>query len=103
MRRSPGRRGIGPSLALAAAATAIGFLSFVPTPYVGVRELGWIAGVGMVIAIALNFTLLPALLKLLRPPAEPEPIGLGAPRRPMPAGSRRRRWVIAGAAALAVA
>ena len=35
-------RTIGPSLALAAGATAIGFLSFVPTPYVGVRELGWI-------------------------------------------------------------
>ena len=31
-------RTIGPSLALAAASTAIGFLSFVPTDYVGVRE-----------------------------------------------------------------
>ena len=66
---------IGPSLVLAAGATAIGFFSFVPTDYVGVRELGWIAGAGMVIAIALNFTLLPALLTLLRPPAEPEPVG----------------------------
>ena len=37
-------RTIGPSLALAAASTAFGFLSFVPTKYVGVRELGWIAG-----------------------------------------------------------
>jgi uncharacterized protein len=66
---------IGPSLVLAAGATAIGFFSFVPTDYVGVRELGWIAGAGMLIAIILNFTLLPALLTLLRPRAEPEPIG----------------------------
>lgn len=66
---------IGPSLLLAAGATAIGFFSFVPTDYVGVRELGWIAGAGMVIAILLNFTLLPALLTLLRPKAEPEPVG----------------------------
>ena len=64
---SAAARTIGPSLALAAASTAIGFLSFVPTEYVGVRELGWIAGAGMVIAIALNFLLLPALLTLLRP------------------------------------
>jgi len=68
---------IGPSLMLAAGATAIGFFSFVPTPYVGVRELGWIAGAGMVIAILLNFTLLPALLTLLRPRAEIEPVGFG--------------------------
>ncbi|HEY1797973.1 MAG TPA: MMPL family transporter [Stellaceae bacterium] len=68
---------IGPSLVLAAGATAIGFFSFVPTDYIGVRELGWIAGAGMVIAIALNFTLLPALLTLLKPKAEPEPIGFG--------------------------
>ena len=94
-------RTIGPSLALATAATAIGFLSFVPTPYVGVRELGWIAGVGMVIAIALNFTLLPALLTLLRPKPEAEAVGFS---RAAPADRflhQRRGWVIAGAAILA--
>jgi hopanoid biosynthesis associated RND transporter like protein HpnN len=94
-------RTIGPSLALAAAATAIGFLSFVPTPYVGVRELGWIAGIGMVIAIALNFTLLPALLTLLRPKPEAEAVGFA---RAAPADRflrQRRRWVIAGAIILA--
>jgi len=93
---------IGPSLALAAAATAIGFLSFVPTPYVGVRELGWIAGAGMVIAILLNFLLLPALLALLRPRAEPEAIGF-ARAAPLDRWLMRRRpWVIAGAVVLAV-
>jgi len=66
---------MGPSILLAGAATAIGFLAFVPTSYVGVRELGWIAGFGMVVAVVLNLVLLPALLTLLRPPAEPEPVG----------------------------
>ena len=93
-------RTIGPSLALAAAATAIGFLSFVPTPYVGVRELGWIAGTGMVIAIALNFTLLPALLTLLRPKPEAEAVGF---TRAAPADRllrQQRRCIIAGATIL---
>ena len=93
---------IGPALILAAGATAIGFLSFVPTRYIGIRALGWIAGFGMLIAIVLNFLLLPALLTLLRPRGEPEPIGF---RRAAPLDRwllERRRWVI-GAAALLMA
>ena len=92
---------MGPSILLAGAATAIGFLAFVPTSYIGVRELGWIAGFGMIVAVVLNLVLLPALLTLLRPPAEPEPVGFrwGSPidRFLM----RRRRWVMAGAGVLA--
>jgi hopanoid biosynthesis associated RND transporter like protein HpnN len=93
---------IGPSLVLAAGATAIGFLSFVPTRYTGIQALGWIAGGGMIIAIALNFLLLPALLTLLRPRGEPEPIGF---RRVAPLDHwliERRRWVIATATLLAI-
>ena len=58
---------LGGSLALAAAAVTLGFLAFLPTNYVGVSELGIIAGVGMVFALLLALTLLPALLVLLRP------------------------------------
>jgi hopanoid biosynthesis associated RND transporter like protein HpnN len=94
-------RTIGPSLALAAASTAIGFLSFVPTAYVGVRELGWIAGAGMGIAIALNFLLLPALLTLLRSRPEPEAVGFAWAAPIDRLLSVRRRWVIAVAALLA--
>lgn len=54
-------------LSLAAVATAVGFLSFVPTDYTGVSQLGLIAGGGMVIALIVDFTLLPALLALLPP------------------------------------
>ena len=66
---------IGAQLTLAAAAVAAGFLAFVPTEYRGVAELGQIAGVGMLIAFATSITLLPALLAVLKPPGEPEPVG----------------------------
>lgn len=93
---------IGPSLVLAAGATAIGFYSFVPTDYVGVRELGWIAGTGMIIAIVMNFLLLPALLTLLRPRAEPEPVGFrwAAPIDRALLRHRRLVWGLALAAAI---
>jgi hypothetical protein len=68
-------RNIGIPLALAAAATAAGFLSFLPTNYVGVAELGLISGIGMIIAFVLSVTMLPALLMLVNPPGEPEQIG----------------------------
>jgi len=66
---------IGRPLALAAAATAAGFYSFLPTDYRGVSELGLIAGTGMFIAFIAAITILPALLTLLRPPPEQEPVG----------------------------
>ncbi len=69
-----GRRA-GAPLTLAALATAAGFLSFLPTVYKGVSELGLIAGVGMLIAFATSITLLPALLSVLKPPREPSPLG----------------------------
>jgi uncharacterized protein len=65
----------GAPLTLAALATAAGFLSFLPTVYKGVSELGLIAGVGMLIAFATSITLLPALLSLLKPPSEPLQLG----------------------------
>jgi len=69
---------IGAPLTLAAAAVAAGFLSFVPTHYRGVAELGQIAGAGMLIAFATSITLIPALLAVLKPPGEPEPVGYKA-------------------------
>jgi uncharacterized protein len=73
-----GARYVGPPLTLAALAAAAGFLSFVPTDYRGVAELGLIAGVGMLVAYVASMTLLPALLSLLKPPPEPQPLGYGA-------------------------
>jgi hopanoid biosynthesis associated RND transporter like protein HpnN len=68
----------GAPLTLAAAATAAGFLSFLPTDYRGLSELGLIAGLGMVIAFLTSITLLPALLQIFNPPGEPEPLGYAA-------------------------
>ena len=68
-------KSVGAPLTLAAGATAAGFLSFLPTDYRGVSELGLIAGFGMLIAFATSVTILPALIRLLNPPGEPEDLG----------------------------
>ena len=47
-----------------------------PTAYLGLSELGEIAGIGMVIAFFASITLLPALLTVLNPGGEPNPLGL---------------------------
>ena len=57
----------GPALVLCAISSAVAFFSFTPTEYRGVAELGLIAGMGMFVALALSLTLLPALLKIIRP------------------------------------
>jgi hopanoid biosynthesis associated RND transporter like protein HpnN len=62
-------------LTLAAAATALGFFSFVPTSYIGLSELGLIAGCGMLIAFLCSITLVPAMLAVLDPPGEPARVG----------------------------
>jgi uncharacterized protein len=65
----------GIPLTLAATAVAAGFLSFLPTVYRGVSELGEIAGAGMLIAYLTSITVLPALLYVLHPPGEQEGLG----------------------------
>jgi uncharacterized protein len=71
---SAARRSAVP-LSLAAMATAAGFLCFLPTDYQGISELGKIAGVGMLVAFLTSISTLPALLKLLNPPGEGDPVG----------------------------
>jgi uncharacterized protein len=66
---------VGAPLTLAAAATAAGFLSFLPTDYKGLSELGLLAGLGMIVAFLTSITLIPALLTVMRPPGEPEEMG----------------------------
>lgn len=56
---------VGPSLALCAITTSVGFFAFVPTAYAGVSELGIIAGGSMFIALFISLTVLPAMLKIL--------------------------------------
>lgn len=90
------------SLGLCAVTSAVGFLSFWPTEYRGLAELGQIAAAGMVLALVASLTVLPALMSLLKTPG-------GAHAR-MPGGAaigawinRRFRWITAAALVLAVA
>jgi hopanoid biosynthesis associated RND transporter like protein HpnN len=94
--------GVGNALTLAAAATAAGFYSFLPTSYSGVAELGLISGTGMLVTFALSITLLPALLKLARPPGEPETIGYTM-LAPLDVFLRERRHAVMGVALLLAA
>lgn len=57
----------GGALALCAVSAALGFFAFLPTAYVGLAELGLIAGAGMFIALFANLTLLPALIAFFPP------------------------------------
>lgn len=93
---------IAKPLLLAAAATAAGFYAFLPTEYIGVSELGLIAGTGMIIAFITTVTLLPALLTLLQPPPEPNAIGFHG-LAPVDRLMARHRAPILALAALAVA
>jgi hopanoid biosynthesis associated RND transporter like protein HpnN len=74
-----------------------------PTAYRGVSELGIIAGTGMVIAVVLNLTLLPALLTLLRPGPEGHAVGISALAGLDDFLLRRRKTVLWATAALAAA
>lgn len=93
---------IGGPLALAAAATAAGFLAFLPTAYQGVSELGAIAGVGMIVAFIMSLTVLPALLALLDPPGEKEPLGFSSLAPADRFVARNRRWIVAVTLGLAI-
>ena len=94
---------IGAPLTLAAAAVAAGFMSFLPTHYRGVSELGLIAGAGMLIAFVTSITLLPALLTVLKPPGEPEEVGYRALAPVDRFLERHRVPVIAGTGLVALA
>lgn len=53
---------VGAGLALACVTTALGFLAFVPTAFEGIAQLGLIAGVGVIIALLVSLTFIPAAI-----------------------------------------
>jgi len=55
----------GPALALCTATTALAFLSFTPTAFAGMAQLGVIAAAGTVIAFIASLTLVPAILSFM--------------------------------------
>ncbi|MDE2488560.1 MAG: MMPL family transporter [Alphaproteobacteria bacterium] len=92
--------GAGRGLTLAAAATGLGFLAFLPTRYKGVSELGLIAGVGMGVAFVLALTFLPALITWIGARSAAEEVGLPALRNADGPLQARRRAIVAAAAIL---
>lgn len=93
----------GVQILIASLATSAGFLAFVPTDFVGVAELGLIAGVGMLIAFLCTLGLLPAAIALFQPPGEMREVGFAFAAGLDPL-VRRHRWPILGAfAVLAIA
>ena len=55
---------LGPAIMLCGVTSAIGFLAFVPTEYIGLGEMGIISGGGMIIAVVLSLTVIPAFFAL---------------------------------------
>ncbi|MBT3989055.1 MAG: MMPL family transporter [Rhodospirillaceae bacterium] len=92
-------RNVGGALSLSAVAAAIGFFSFLPTDYVGLAELGLIAGGGMFIALFANLTLLPTLISLMPPPTKTE----SKPGLSSFDFSRHHRLILGGTVILTVA
>ncbi|WP_157220331.1 hopanoid transporter HpnN [Flavisphingomonas formosensis] len=69
---------LGAPLLLAAGAICLGFVAFLPTAYVGIAELGVIAGFGMVVALLFSVTLLPALVTAMPPGAPQREVGFSS-------------------------
>ncbi len=91
-------RSVGASLVICAGTTSLAFFAFVPTDFLGVAELGLIAGAGMLISLVMNLTLLPALLAF-GGTAPGRRFGEGPPR--VRAGARRAVVLVAVGAAVA--
>ncbi|HXV74466.1 MAG TPA: MMPL family transporter, partial [Sphingomonadales bacterium] len=71
---------VGTPLALCAPTTALAFFAFIPTSYVGLAQLGLIAGMGMFISFLTSLTTLPAILSLMplkKKPKERHPHAAG--------------------------
>lgn len=55
-------RDVGGGLVLACVTTALGFLAFVPTDFQGIAQLGLIAGAGVIVALIVSLTFIPAAI-----------------------------------------
>ena len=92
---------VGRGLILAGAALSLGFLAFLPTRYTAVSQLGAIAGFGLVVALVLALSFLPALLTLMR--AGRAAAEAGFPRlRQADAWLQSRRTLVLGVAIVAL-
>ena len=99
-------KGGGGALTLCAISAAMAFYAFIPTDYVGLAELGLIAGTGMFVALFANLTVLPALIALwplaaVNREARPH-LSIGG-FEPSTWIGRKPRWICFGALILSIA
>ncbi|MCR9218693.1 MAG: MMPL family transporter [Alphaproteobacteria bacterium] len=85
------------ALALCGVTSAVGFLAFTPTEFRGLAELGLISAGGMLFALLASFTVLPALLAVMKAEDLPEEAG-----RVLPFGGEAARWLTRRAGAVRV-
>ena len=57
-----GLNSISNTILIASIPTMVGFLSFIPTNYIGLSELGIISFIGLIVGLFSNLILLPSLL-----------------------------------------
>ena len=93
---------VGKAILLCTVTTAIGFMGFVPTDYKGLGDLGIISAGGMIVALILTFSLLPALFVLVGAPARARDARLGSVDVAMKWLSGRRTPILAGVSVLAI-
>ncbi len=94
-------RRAGVQILVAALASMAGFLAFTPASFVGVAQLGLIAGVGMLIAFCCTVTFLPALLATFKSSGGAAETGLAWLRPLDPVLNRWHRPVVFAFIALA--
>ena len=66
-----GLNSISKTILIASIPTMVGFLSFVPTNYIGLSELGIISFIGLIVGLFSNLILLPSLLVIFFKKTEP--------------------------------
>jgi len=86
-------RGIGTALVLTAPSTALAFLAFVPTKFVGISQLGVVAAIGVTIAFCVATSLLTAIFSYLPVSATATKVMATAPHSA--ASSQKRRNILA--------
>ena len=68
----PGLNSISNTLLIASIPTMVGFLSFIPTNYIGLSELGIISFIGLIVGLFSNLLLLPSLLIIFLKKTKPK-------------------------------
>jgi len=93
---------VGKAILLCTVTTAIGFMGFAPTDYKGLGDLGIISAGGMIVALVLTFTLLPAVYVLVGAPGQGQDSEMTSGDLAVKWLSDRRTPILAGVSLLAI-